>query len=160
MKRIIKILVFSVFLFFLVASCQNKDGNKKVEPVNTDQLAKEINKNLPERSTEKVLPGKAVFAQHCLTCHQADGSGVPNMHPPLGPGSWIEKEPAELVAIMMKGLSGKIEVNGEEYKNFMPSHANLTDQEIADVLTYVRSSFGNNLGPVTPELVAKIRSGR
>jgi mono/diheme cytochrome c family protein len=61
---------------------------------------------------------------------------------------------------MMKGLSGKIEVNGEVYKNFMPSHAKLTDEEMADVLTYIRSSFGNSLGPVTAELVRKVRSGR
>jgi mono/diheme cytochrome c family protein len=160
MKKTIKVLVFSVLLIFSITSCQNKDGNKKVEPVNTDQLAKEINKNLPEKSAEKVHPGKAVYTQYCLTCHQSDGSGVPNMHPPLGPGSWIEKEPAELVAIMMKGLSGKIEVNGEEYKNFMPSHANLTDQEISDVLTYIRTSFGNNLSPVSADLVKKVRSGR
>jgi mono/diheme cytochrome c family protein len=160
MNTIFKVLVFSVLLMLSLSACQNNDGNKKVEPVNSDQLATEINKNLPEKSSEKVHPGKAVYTQYCLTCHQADGSGVPNMHPPLGPGTWVEREPAELVAIMMKGLSGKIEVNGEEYKNFMPSHAKLTDQELADVLTYIRSSFGNNLGSVTPELVAKIRSGR
>jgi len=61
---------------------------------------------------------------------------------------------------MMKGLSGKIEVNDEVYKNFMPSQAKLIDEELADVLTYVRSSFGNNFGPVSAEMVSKIRSGR
>jgi len=160
MNKIVSVLIFSVMFSVSMISCTNKDGNKKVEPVNADQLASEIKEKLPSQSVEKVLPGKAVYTKYCLTCHQSDGSGVPNMHPPLSPGSWVEKDPQELVAIMMKGLSGKIEVNGEEYKNFMPSHAKLTDEEIADVLTYVRSSFGNNLGPVTPEMVAKIRSGR
>lgn len=159
MDRVIKVLAFSILLGFSISSCQNKNANNKVEPISTGQLATEI-KNHPEKSDEKVLPGKAVYTQYCLTCHQADGSGVPGMHPPLGPGTWVGKDPKELVAIMMKGLSGKIEVNGEEYKNFMPSHAKLTDQEIADVLTYVRSNFGNNLSPVSPELVARIRSGR
>jgi mono/diheme cytochrome c family protein len=115
---------------------------------------------MPDQTTELVHPGKAVYTKYCLTCHQADGSGVPGMHPPLGPGSWTGNDPKELIAIMMKGLSGKIEVNGEIYKSFMPSHAQLTDQEIADVLTYIRISFGNSFDPVDAELVKKVRSGR
>lgn len=160
MDGIIKQLMFSILLGGVILSCQNNAEKKKVEPVSSDQLAKEIDKNLPAQKVEKVHPGKAVYSQYCLTCHQADGSGVPGMHPPLGPGSWVDKEPAELIAIMMKGLSGKIEVNGEIYKNFMPSQANLTDQEMADVLSYVRSSFGNNLEPVTAEMVKKYRTGQ
>lgn len=153
-------LIFSVMLVFLLFSCQNNTDNKKVAVANSEQLATEINKSLPEQSVEKTHPGKEVYTKYCLTCHQADGSGVPNMHPPLTPGSWVDKEPAELIAIMMKGLTGKIEVDGEVYKNFMPSHAQLTDEEIADVLSYIRSSFGNNFEAVTPEMVNKIRSGR
>jgi mono/diheme cytochrome c family protein len=160
MGRIFNSLIFSSLLLLIAISCQNNSETKKVEPVNSDQLVKEISKNLPTKSDEKIHPGKAVYNKYCLTCHQADGSGVPNMHPPLGPGTWVEKEPQELIAIMMKGLSGKIEVNGEVYKNFMPSHAKLTDEEIADVLTYIRTSFGNNLSPVTADLVKKVRSGR
>lgn len=153
-------LTFSFLLIVLMFSCQSGSNGKKVEAVSSEQLAKEINKELPAQIVEKEHPGKAVYNKYCLTCHQADGSGVPNMHPPLGPGSWVEKEPQELIAIMMKGLSGKIEVNGEEYKNFMPSHAQLTNEEIADVLTYIRSSFGNNLEPVTVEMVVKAKSVR
>jgi mono/diheme cytochrome c family protein len=159
MNNIGNVFILSTLLALFIFSCQNNPGKNKIEPVNTDQLASEISKNLPLQSSKKEHPGKSVFAKYCLTCHQSDGSGVPNMHPPLGPGTWVEKDPKELVAIMMKGLSGKIEVNGEEYKNFMPSHAKLTDEEIADVLSYIRSSFGNNLEPVSSEMVAKIRSG-
>ena len=158
MNRIAKYLMLSVLMGLLMLSCRNT-AEKKVGAASSEQLAKEINQNLPEQKVENVHPGKAVYAKYCLTCHQADGSGVPGMHPPLGPGSWVEKEPAELIAILMKGLSGKIEVNGEVYKNFMPSQANLTDQEMADVLSYIRSSFGNNLDPVTPEMVRKYRTG-
>lgn len=153
-------LIFSVVLVFLLFSCQNSTENKKVAPVSSEQMSAEMNKNSPAQSVEKTHPGKEVYTKYCLTCHQADASGVPNMHPPLTPGSWVDKDPAELIAIMMKGLTGKIEVNGEVYKNFMPSHAQLTDEEIAHVLSYVRSSFGNNSTPVTPEMVKKIRSGR
>ena len=161
MRRIIKQLIFSALLVVVLISCQNSSENKKVEPVNAAQVTSENTKNLPVQSaTGKELPGKAVYVKECLTCHQVDGSGVPNMHPPLGPGSWVSKDPKELIAIMMKGLSGKIEVNGEVYKNYMPSHAKMSDEEIADVLTYIRSSFGNNFGPVTAQMVSKIRGGR
>ena len=158
MKIIFKPLLISVLLMIFLISCQNNTDKKKAGSVGSEQLANEI-KNLPAPA-EKELPGKAVYQKYCLTCHQADGSGVPNMHPPLGPDSWVGKDPHELIAIMMKGLSGKIEVNGEVYKSFMPSHAKLTDEEIADVLTYVRSSFGNSFEPVSAEMVKKIRSGR
>jgi mono/diheme cytochrome c family protein len=153
-------LIFSILMIGLLISCQSNTVNKKVEPLSSERLAAEINKNITVQPVEKDHPGKAVFTNYCLTCHQSDGSGVPNMHPPLGPGSWVGKDPKELIAIMMKGLTGKIEVNGEVYKNFMPSHAKLTDEEIADVLSYIRSSFGNNFGPVTADMVKKIRSGR
>lgn len=151
-------LAIGVLLTVAVISCQNASTTKKVEAVSTEQLAREIKSDLPAQTEEKVHPGKAVYDKYCLACHQSDGSGVPNMHPPLTPGSWVEKEPAELIAILMKGLSGKIEVNGEEYKNFMPSQAQLSDEEIASVLSYVRSSFGNNLAPVTVEMVKKAKS--
>ena len=160
MKRIFNPLIFSIIFGLSLMSCQNNAEKKKVEPLSSEQLAKEIFENLPDQTAELVHPGKAVYTKYCLTCHQADGSGVPGMHPPLGPGSWMGNDPEELIAIMMKGLIGKIEVNGEIYKSFMPSHAKLTDQEIADVLTYIRISFGNSFDPVGAELVKKVRSGK
>jgi mono/diheme cytochrome c family protein len=159
MKQRIKLLIFSVLLAGIIFSCQNNSEKKKVEPVSSEQLSKEISKTLPP-TTEKVHPGKAVFTQYCLVCHQADGSGVPGMHPPLGPGSWVGRDPKELVAVLIKGLNGKVEVNGEVYNSFMPSQAQLTDEEMADVLSYIRSSFGNNYGPVDAGLVKKVRSGK
>lgn len=160
MKNKYKYLIYCVLISVLFISCQNAPENKKVAPVTPEKLATEISKSLPTAPAGKEHPGKAVYAQYCLDCHQSDGSGVPGMHPPLTAGSWVGKDSKELIAIMMKGLSGKIEVNGEVYKNFMPSHAQLTDEQLADVLSYVRSSFGNNFEPVTPEMVKKVRSGR
>jgi mono/diheme cytochrome c family protein len=160
MKIKYKHLIYCVLIGVLFLSCQNTPENKKVAPVSPEKLAAEISKSLPSAPAEKEHPGKAVYAQYCLTCHQADGSGVPGMHPPLSAGSWVGKDSKELIAIMMKGLSGKLEVNGEVYKNFMPSHAQLTDEQLADVLSYVRSNFGNNFEPVTPDMVKKVRSGR
>lgn len=160
MRKIFNQLLFSILLVLAIISCQNNTEKKKVEPASSEQLAKEIANNLPAQTAEIVHPGKAVYTKYCMVCHQADGLGVAGMHPPLGPGSWIGNDPKELIAMMMKGLSGKIEVNGEVYNGFMPSQAQLTNEEIADVLSYIRSSFGNNFEPVNADLVKKIRSGR
>lgn len=159
-----KISIYSgllVFLFLLfTVSCQNKGNQSKTEPVDSDAMTAEIEKVLPENTQEIEHAGKAIYDKYCLTCHKADGQGVPNVHPPLGPGSWVEREPKVLVSIMLKGLNGKIEVNGVTYNGYMPSMANLSDQEMADVLSYVRSSFGNQLEPITVDMVKKIKSGK
>jgi len=160
MKRIVNHFIISVLLAGLVISCQNNSGKKKVESVSSEQLAKEIENIQGTQNSKNEHPGKAVYEKYCLICHQADGSGVAGVHPPLGPGSWVDRDPRELISIMMKGLSGKIEVNGEVYNGFMPSQANLTDEEMADVLSYIRSSFGNNFEPVDAGLVRKVRSGK
>lgn len=160
MKKIVNLIIFSLLLAGGLVSCQNNADNKKAEAASSEQLANEIANKVPEQTAEKEHPGKAVYINNCLDCHQADGSGVPGMHPPLSAGSWVGKDPKELVAILMKGLNGKVEVNGETYNDFMPSQAHLTDEEMAAVLSYVRSSFGNNFGQVNADLVKKIRSGK
>ena len=100
--------------------------------------------------------GKAVYEQSCLACHQADGSGVPFLAPPLIEGIFVGGEKKKLIQIMLKGLEG-VEIKGEHYANPMPAFDYLTDAEIADVLTYVRSNFKNAAGPVTEDDVRSVR---
>ena len=160
MKGIVKALMLSVFVVVLLSSCTgNREKKAEVEEINSKPPMEQSDNN-QQQTSEPEHPGKAVYTKYCLVCHQADGSGVPGMHPPLGPGSWVGNDPKELVAMMMKGLSGKIEVNGDTYNGFMPSQAQLTDEEIANVLSYIRSSFGNNFEPVDASLVKKVRSGK
>ena len=111
MKRIINLLIFSVLLVGINFSCQSNTEKKKVETVSPEQLSEEITSNLPAQTADKVHPGKAVYNKYCLACHQSDGLGVPGMHPPLGPGSWVGKDPKELVAMMIKGLNGKVGIS-------------------------------------------------
>lgn len=102
--------------------------------------------------------GKELYAKHCLTCHQADGSGVPGMFPPLIKTDKVLGPADTLINILICGLKGPIEVAGQAYEQEMPGVAYLTNEEIAAILTYVRSSFGNDKPPVKPEDVAKVRS--
>ncbi|WP_128545879.1 c-type cytochrome [Larkinella soli] len=104
--------------------------------------------------------GQKVYEQYCLTCHQADGSGVPNLNPPLRQTDWVQGEKARLINVVLKGLQEPIEINGETYDNVMPAHDFLSDKEIADVLTYVRSNFGNKAEAVTADEVKKVRAAK
>ncbi|WP_026997803.1 c-type cytochrome [Flectobacillus major] len=96
--------------------------------------------------------GKAIYETYCLVCHQEDGSGVPNMNPPLIKTDWVLGDSARLINVVLKGLKGE-EINGDSYSNEMPAHDFLTDKQIAEVLTYVRSSFGNTASAIKPEYV-------
>lgn len=160
MKIFLNRLIISVLVVILLASCQNSSENKKSGQVSESKEQTENTTVSSEQNSGSEHPGKAVYAKYCQVCHQADGQGISGVHPPLGPGSWVERDPKELIAIMMKGLNGKIEVNGKTYNSFMPSQAHLTNEEMADVLTYIRSSWGNNLPPVTADMVKQVRSGK
>jgi len=105
-----------------------------------------------------IARGKKVYENYCLACHQADGTGVPRLNPPLVKTSYVLGDKKVLIGIVLNGLDEEIEIDGEVYSNVMASHDFLKDQEIADVLTYVRNSFGNKASAVSPEEVAKIRA--
>jgi mono/diheme cytochrome c family protein len=99
--------------------------------------------------------GKAVFEQTCLACHQADGSGVPHLAPPLIKAAFVGDK-TKAISIVLHGLENA-EIKGEYYSSPMPSFDYLSDEEVADVLTFVRSNFSNDAGPVRPEDVATVR---
>ena len=101
--------------------------------------------------------GKTVYATYCLSCHQLDGSGVPRLNPPLKKTKWVLGDKKKLIGIVLNGMDELIEIDGEEYENVMPAQAFLKDDQIADVLTYVRNSFGNKASVVTPAEVKALR---
>lgn len=102
--------------------------------------------------------GKKVYDITCSTCHQKNGAGVPRLNPPLIKTEYVLGDKARIINIVLKGLDEAIEINGEEYANAMPSFAQLTDQQIADVLTYVRNSFGNKASLVSSATVKAERA--
>lgn len=105
---------------------------------------------------EAIQKGKIVFEQNCLVCHQVDGSGVPHLNPPLIKTSFVLGDKKKLIGIVLKGLSD-VEIDGESYSNPMPSMNFLSDDDIANVLTYVRNSFTNKGSAVT---AAEVKAGR
>lgn len=107
--------------------------------------------------TSSQIAGQDVFARYCALCHQADGAGVPGAFPPLTDSEWVQGDEGRLIRLVLNGMQGPITVHGQEYNNVMTPHAFLTDEQIANVLTYVRSSFGNDAGPVLADQVARVR---
>ena len=103
--------------------------------------------------------GKKIYGNTCISCHQADGGGVQRMNPTLVKTKWILGDKKALSRIVLFGLKGgEIVIDGDDFHNPMPGLANLlTDEQIADVLTYVRNSFGNKATAVT---VADVKQAR
>jgi len=102
--------------------------------------------------------GGKIYTQYCLACHQADGSGVPQLNPPLKNTDYVLGDESRLIGIVMNGFSEGVEINGDTYTNPMPPFgAVLKDEEIADVLTYVRNSFNNKASKISAEQVKALR---
>lgn len=102
--------------------------------------------------------GKKVYEKACLACHQKDGEGVPRMNPPLIKTTQVLGTKEKLIRIVLQGYNEEVEINGEYFDNPMPAQPQLSNQEIADVLTFIRNSFGNKATAVTLADVKMVRS--
>jgi len=107
---------------------------------------------------DQMARGKKVYESYCLACHMADGGGVPRMNPPLTKTVYVLGDKKRLIGIVLNGMDEPLEIDGETYSNVMAPHNFLKDQEIADVLTYVRNSFGNKASAITAEEVKTVRA--
>lgn len=101
--------------------------------------------------------GKQLYRSNCLACHQSDGNGLSGMYPPLAKAPRVVGDKKHLVDVIVNGLEEEIEVNGQVYNSPMAPLPHLKDQEIADILNYVRNSFGNSAAAVTPKEVKTFR---
>ena len=151
MKKLL-IGIFIMLPFVLLAQTK-KTATKSVTASKTKATV--TSKNTLQTS---MIRGKAVYGTFCLTCHQEDGSGVPSMNPPIVKTSWVLGSKTVLIQQVLKGSANKVEIDGEKFHNTMPAQAQLTDQQIADVLTFVRNSFGNKASMVTPAEVKAVRA--
>lgn len=102
--------------------------------------------------------GQKVYTKVCQQCHQAAGTGIPTLYPPLAKSDWVKKDVDILARIVLHGLQGPIKVNGQDYNQAMTAQGNnLSDAEIASALTYVRSSWGNAESEITTDQVKGVR---
>lgn len=135
-----------LLLLFLIPCALNAQTKKPVQTSSAAAL---------KASVER---GQTVYAKYCLSCHMADGGGVPYMNPPLIKTKWVLGGKTVLIHQVLKGSNGTVEIDGDTFRNTMPPQPQLTDQQIADVLTYVRNSFGNKASRVTAAEVKAVRA--
>lgn len=105
---------------------------------------------------ERISAGKIIYAQNCAACHQPDGRGVPNVFPPLAKSDFLMADKSRAIKIVKQGLQGEVIVNGAKYNNVMPA-LGLTDEQIANVVSFIRNSWGNKGDAATPEDVQKAK---
>lgn len=117
----------------------------------------EVDDNLQEEFTGK---GQELYHWYCGACHQRDGKGASGRFPPLAGVDWVTGDKKRLIDIVLNGLEGPIEVGGESYDNVMPQNSFLSDEQISDVLNYIRNNFGNEGSKVSPEEVAAVRNNK
>ena len=133
---------------------------------NVITLVRNAQKNRDPLLLSKAFPkGAALFASSCQTCHAADGNGISSLAPPLNKSEWVAGSKEKLISIVLYGLTGPVKVNGHLYEapeiaGDMPGigHSDeISDEDVAQVLSFIRGSWQNNAGEVTADEVTKIR---
>lgn len=118
--------------------------------------------HLPEAAKAQFVAGQEVYHRDglCMTCHRGDGNGLPPAFPSIAKSPWVTQDRDRLIKIVMYGLIGPLEVNGVKFEGQVPMTpfgGMLKDEEIANVLTYVRNHFGNQADPISPAEVKAVR---
>jgi mono/diheme cytochrome c family protein len=135
-----------ICICLILASCKSERKERTEIALNQE----------PSSLEESINRGKLVYDDMCITCHMADGKGVPKAFPPLANSDYLRENQNKSITAVKKGMSGKIVVNGVTYNSVM-APLGLSDQEVADVVNYINNSWGNNIKNfVTPEKVSKL----
>jgi mono/diheme cytochrome c family protein len=103
-----------------------------------------------------IARGKEVYTAQCVSCHQEQGEGIEDVFPPLAKSDYLMADKTRSIKQTLHGVSGEIKVNGKTYSGEMTGF-DLTDEEVSDVLNYVRNTWGNKGAAVTPQEVAAAR---
>ncbi|HEX5220971.1 MAG TPA: copper-containing nitrite reductase [Verrucomicrobiae bacterium] len=146
---------------YLGKAADKSDSEKRVAELKA-AVAEEIKGNPKIATLTKEIQmekGRGVFMQTCFVCHQVNGEGIPNQIPPIAKSDFFEKmTDEEAIHTVIAGRTGEVVVNGKKYNGTMTPLNYLSDDQIANVLTYVRNSFGNQGGVITAEQVKKVRA--
>ena len=102
--------------------------------------------------------GSSVYKKHCLSCHQTDGSGVPSLYPSLKGNERVVGEKDPLIEVLLLGSKGPFSVDKDKYMGAMAAYKFLSDEDIADVLTYIRTNFSNDASAVSAADVKEVRN--
>ncbi len=156
--KIASILVMALCLWPGLSACQSSNESTSSAP-NSDTAVHQAEVAAAGTSlSERITKGEALYNTHCVACHQANGMGLANAFPPLADSDYLLSDPGRSAGVVINGLAGPITVNGQQYNAVMPGLSYLADQDIADVLTYVLNTWGNDGGEIGQAEVAAARS--
>ena len=131
-RNLLLVLSFSVISFFSVGQKQKFDLKASVDS------------------------GKEVYIAQCMSCHLEQGEGIEGVYPPLAKSDYLMGDKKRSIQNVIHGVTGEIKVNGKTYNMEMAAF-DLSDQEVSDVLNYIRNSWGNKGEAITPEDVSAVR---
>jgi mono/diheme cytochrome c family protein len=154
--------LFGLFMYWGTMYVDTNGGGFSPLVFSQGEMLADVEARVPRSEADAlVAQGRKVYNTYCTACHQPNGRGLPGQFPPLAGSDWVLTEgPNRMIRIVLNGLQGPIVVNGAEYNNVMlPWRDQLTDQDIAAVITFVRGNkeWGNNAGPASPAQVKAIR---
>jgi nitrite reductase (NO-forming) len=105
---------------------------------------------------KSIQSGLELYGTYCQSCHMENGEGLEDIYPPLAKSDFLMADKIRSIKIILNGASGPMKVNGKNYEGEMPGYP-LTDQEVSDLMNYIRNSFGNKGGAITPAEVSLAR---
>jgi len=154
---------FTVIITIYSGGCNSikKDDKSESQEVLKDTRAKTVSDSEKEIDLPiYMVQGEKLYTQHCLTCHQSNGKGVSGLNPPINNTEYVTGEKDRLLKIIIYGSNVGLVVKGSTYSNAMPAFGALSDLQIANITSYIRSSFGNNAEAITEEEVSAYRANK
>ncbi len=141
-------------------STASNEPNKKESPTNTNvekssSPAASSNSEDDMKLKQYIVAGKEIYKTYCLACHQSEGQGLAKLYPPLAKSDYLIANPDKAACGVRYGQFDPITVNGVKYNQIMPGIATLSDLEIAEVVTYISNSWGNEAGLISVKDVSK-----
>ena len=106
-----------------------------------------------------LVQGEQLYEQHCSNCHQSDGKGFGLLYPPLADADYLKRNKDQVICIIKNGMQGPVTVNGKIYDQAMPANNQLTNLEIAEIVTYVYSRWGGEVRIVEVNQVSRVLRG-
>lgn len=128
-----------------------------------DQRKMRTNVKNPDEVKDNLLkgkesPGAVAYTRYCGSCHLSSGQGDGNRFPPLFGSEWVSGPKTRLIEVVLKGMSGPIKVRGKSYEGVMPAHSFLSNEQVADILTHIRTRLNHGGTPVSAEEVQTVRT--
>lgn len=145
-----------IFLFLLITTMSACNQEQERENKGSFTVPEGLEKTTELKFRQYAVQGRLLYEQHCANCHQADGTGLGTLIPPLAQSDYLQNNRHQVLCIIRHGMKGPMMVNGQEYNQPMPANPQLTDIEIAEIATYIFNAWGNQEGFVEVSEAKKV----